>query len=190
MRSLLIVWGVVIALVAPQDVLAQAAARDVPVRQVVQMALRAARGLGPARVRELARRARLAGLVPQLRLSAERGLEQDLSSSSTTAVDRRNTAVGDALSLGATLTFDLDRLVFAPEEVRLLSIERWLEADLRKLAAEVVRLYYQRRRLMREQASAPVPDPELTDAIAEIEATLDALTEGGFTRALAPPEAR
>ena len=157
------------------------------VRVVVRMALKAARRFGVARVRALARRARLAGLLPHVRLSAERGLEQDLSSSTTAQSDRTLAAVGDAISLGATLTFDLDRLVFAPEEVRLLSIERWLGSDERKLVTEVVRLYYQRRRLLREQASARAPDPELTDGISEIEAMLDALTGGEFASALEAP---
>jgi hypothetical protein len=151
--------------------------------EVLRMAREAARDLGPARIRELVRRARLRGLVPQLRVSAERGLQQDRSSSSSTASDRTNAAVGDDLSVGATLSFDLGRLVFAPDEVRLLSIERWLQSDLRKLLVEVVRLYHARTRLLREQAGAPVADPELADAIREHEALLDAYTDGGFTRA-------
>ncbi|HEY6876455.1 MAG TPA: hypothetical protein VI299_00470, partial [Polyangiales bacterium] len=59
--------------------------------EVVQMALGAARGLSPERIRNLARRARLSGLAPQLRLSAERGLQQDLSSSTSAQVDKTNT---------------------------------------------------------------------------------------------------
>lgn len=159
------------------------AAPQPTVAEVVRMARTAARELGPSRVRELARRARLRGLVPQLRVTAERGLKQDRSSSSTDESDRINAAVGDDLSLGATLSFDLGRLVFAADEVRLLSIERWLASDLRKLMTEVVRVYFARARLLREQRDAPVPDPELTEAIREHEALLDAYTEGGFTRA-------
>jgi hypothetical protein len=152
---------------------------------VIHMALDAARSLGPERLRELSRRARLAGLMPQLKLSADRGLKQDLSSSTTAASDRINAAVGDDLSLGATLTFELDRLVFAPEEVRLLSVERWLAADRRKLINDVVRLYFQRRRLLHEQANAGVRDEELADSIAEVEALLDGFTDGKFGEALA-----
>jgi hypothetical protein len=154
-------------------------------REVVQMALKAARRLGPERLRELCRRARLTGLVPQLRLSAERGLEQDLSSTSSADSDRTNAAVGDDLKLGATLTFEFDRLLFTPEEVRLLSVERWLVADQRKLVSDVVHLYFQRRRLLRERAEAAVTDPELADSIAEVEALLDGFTAGAFGAALA-----
>jgi hypothetical protein len=159
--------------------------REPSAREVIQMALDAARGLGPERILELSRRARLAGLMPQLKLSAERGLKQDLSSSTTALSDRVNAAVGDDLRLGATLTFDLDRLVFAPEEVRLLSVERWLAIDRRKLINEVVRLYFQRRRLLREQASAAAKDDELADSIAEVEAVLDGFTDGKFGEAVA-----
>ena len=159
------------------------APREPSVAEVVRMARAAARDLGPARVRELARRARLRGLVPQLRVSTQRGLQQDRSSSSSSASDRTNAAVADDLDMGATLSFDLGRLVFAPDEVRLLSIERWLASDLRKLVTEVVRLYFARARLLREQADAPVADPELTEAIREHEALLDAFTDGGFSRA-------
>lgn len=160
------------------------APREPSARDVVQMALKASRGLGPERIRELCKRARLAGLMPQLKLSVERGLKQDLSSSSTAQSDRVNAAVGDDLSLGATLTLELDHLVFAPDEVRLLSVERLLATDRRKLIGEVVRLYFQRRRLLREQASAAVPDGELADSIAEVEAVLDGFTDGKFGEAL------
>jgi hypothetical protein len=153
------------------------------VGEVVHMALEAARGVAPERIAELARRARLTGLVPQLRLSVERGLQQDLSSSTTRTVDKTNTASGDDLSLSAGLTFDLDRLVFAPDEVRLLSVERWLAGDRRKLIQEVVKLYYQRRRLLRERALGSAPDGELDDSIAEVEALLDGVTNSAFSRA-------
>lgn len=147
------------------------------------MALEAASGLAPARIHELARRARLTGLVPQLRVSVERGLQQDLSSSTTSTVDRTHTALGDDLSLSAALTFELDHLVFAPDEVRLLSVERWLAGDQRKLIQEAVKLFYQRRRLLRERALTQAPDGELDDSIAEVEALLDGVTNGAFGRA-------
>src|SRR5690606_1197158 len=103
---------------------------------------------------------------------------------STTAAETTRAAIGDDLSVGATLTFELDRLVFAPEEVRLLSVERWLASDRRKLLHDVVRLYFQRKRLLREQAAARVADPELVDSLREVEALLDALTAGAFSAAL------
>lgn len=158
--------------------------REPSVSDVLRMARLAAASLGPERLRALARRARLAGLMPVVRLSAERGFDQDLTSATTTAAESTKAAIRDDLSVGATLTFELDRLVFAPEEVRLLSVERWLVSDRRKLLHEVVRLYFQRKRLLREQAAARVADPELVDSLREVEALLDALTAGAFSAAL------
>ncbi|MET0342656.1 MAG: hypothetical protein ABW252_16745 [Polyangiales bacterium] len=159
--------------------------REPSIDEVVQRTRRAARALGPARVEAMVRRARLRGLVPQLRINAERGLQQDRSSSNGRASDRTNEAVGDDLSVGATLTFELGRLVFAPDEVRILSIERWLASDLRKLVAEVVRVYFARLSLVRELHAGKGDDPELRASIAEHEALLDAYTDGGFTAARA-----
>jgi hypothetical protein len=157
------------------------------VAQVVRMAQKAAQQSSPERTQALVRRARLAGLVPTLKLGAERGLQQDLSASSAGDTERTNASLGDDLSVDASLTFELPRLVFAPEEVRLLSVDRWLVQDRKKLLEEVVRLYFQRRRLLAERARAPAPDPELDLAIDETQALLDAFTDGAFTRALAAP---
>jgi len=162
----------------------QAAGREPGAAQVVRMAVAAARESDPKRIRALARRARLSGLVPSLRVSADRGLKQDLQSSSTDDSERVASALADDLTLQATLTFDLPRLVFASDEVRLLSVERWLTGDLRKLVEQVVHLYFERRRLVRELASSAVADPELELSIAETEALLDALTEGRYSAAL------
>lgn len=154
-------------------------------RDVVRMALRAARLTDPARVERLVRRARLAGLMPALKVAAERGLKQDLSSSSSSEAERLAAAVADDLSFEASLTFDLPRLVFAPEEVRLLSVQRWLAGDQRKLVEEVVRLYFKRRKLVEAPSSDVDEAAEQALAIAEIDAVLDAITDGAYGRALA-----
>lgn len=159
--------------------------RTLTVRAVVQMALKVARHTAPGRAEELGKRARLAGLVPQLRLGARRGLQQDQSLTSTLSDDRTNASLGDDLTLEAGLTFQLDRLVFAPEQVRLLAVERWLASDRRKLIEDVVRLFFRRARLLHEQKSAPIADPALDADIAELEALLDAYTDGAFSEALA-----
>jgi hypothetical protein len=161
---------------------------DAPsVRELVRMVLRAARHIDADRVQLLVRRARLSGLMPTLRFSSRRGLRQDLSSSSSSEVERLAAAVADDLSFEASLTFELPRLVFAPEEVRLLSVERWLAGDLRRLLEEAIKLYFQRRKLMLERERAAAPDADLEIAIAEQEALLDALTGGAFTKQLARP---
>jgi len=159
-------------------------ANALTVRAVIEMALKAARHTAPGRADELGKRARLAGLVPQLRLGARRGLQQDQSSSSTLSDDRTNASLGDDLTLEAGLTFQLDRLVFAPEQVRLLAVERWLASDRRKLVEDVVRLFFRRARLLAERKDAQVPDPSLDADVAELEALLDAYTNGEFGAAL------
>lgn len=176
----------------PIPLAAQVAAPSAPiarqepsVSQLVAMVKRAAQHIDPARIRVLVRRARLAGLAPTLKLSAERGLKQDLSSSSTASdAERLAAAIGDNLKLEASLTFDLARLVFAPEEVRLLSVERWLSGDQRKLVDEAVRLYFQRRKLILERQRSPNLDSELELNIEEHDALLDAMTAGAFGKAL------
>jgi outer membrane protein TolC len=147
------------------------------------MALEAAKQTSPERTRELVRRARLSGLVPTLKLGAQRGLQQDLSASSGGTTERTNASLGDDLSFDATLTFELPRLVFAAEEVRLLSVDRWLAQDRRKLVEEVIKLYFQWRRLRKEQAQAATPDEELQLSLDETVAMLDALTAGAFSGA-------
>jgi hypothetical protein len=160
-------------------------------REVVQMVLRAARLVDPERVAQLVRRARLSGLSPTLRLGADRGLRQDLTSQSSTDIEKQAAAVADDFSFDALLTFDLSRLVFAPEEVRLLSVQRWLSGDQRKLAEDAVQLYFRRRKLIaQEQAASGAERTELALAIEETEALLDALTDGAYARALARAQQR
>lgn len=180
---------------APAPASAKPPARATPtrptgpsVRELVHMVLRAARHIDADRVQALVRRARLSGLMPTLRASSRRGLRQDLSSSSSSEVERLAAAVADDLSFEAALSFELPRLIFAPEEVRLLSVERWLAGDQRRLIEEAIRLYFQRRKLIVERERGVTPDAELEIAIAELEALLDALTDGAFTKQLARPE--
>ncbi len=165
------------------------APREPSIAEVLKMAQKAAQQSSPQRTQALVRRARLSGLVPTLKLGADRGLKQDLTASSGADAERTKASLGDDVSVNATLTFDLPRLMFAPEEVRLLSVDRWLIQDRKKLLEEVVRLYFQRRRLIAERAHAAAPDPELEVAIAEAQALLDAFTDGAFTRAISAPEA-
>jgi hypothetical protein len=160
-------------------------------REVVHMVLRAARLVDPERVAQLVRRARLSGLSPTLRLGADRGLRQDLTSQSSTEIEKQAAAVADDFRFDALLTFDLSRLVFAPEEVRLLSVQRWLAGDQRKLAEEAVQLYFRRRKLMTQERSASGAErSELALAIEETESLLDALTDGAYLRALARAQPR
>jgi hypothetical protein len=152
----------------------------------VGRAVAAARARGPLATRALARRARLSGLLPELRLGVERGSQADLALSDTGVSARTSNSQGDALKLQASLTFDLPRLVFAPEEVRLLSIERWLGNDLQELVEQVVALYFRYRRLLRSLPSAEDEDAA-RDELEEVSALLDLLTGGGLGARSAAP---
>jgi hypothetical protein len=198
LRSAVVAWCVALALAVPQRTRAQDGNAVLPVRvvgpsarEVVRMVLKAAHLVDPERVALLVRRARLAGLSPTLRVGAERGLSQDLSSSSSSEAERQAAAVADDFSFDATLTFDLSRLVFAPEEVRLLSVQRWLSGDQRKLAEDAVQLYFKRRKLLLQERTADAAERlELALAIEETEALLDALTDGAYARALTRAQKR
>lgn len=174
--------------VCAQDAAARAGGRAVgpSARELVRMVLKAGHLVDPERVAALMRRARLAGLMPTLKLGAERALQQDLASTSSTDIERQAAAIGDDLSFDASLSFDLSRLVFAPEEVRLVSVQRWLYGDQRKLAQDALQLYFRRRKLLlQERAASAAEQLELALAIEEVEAVLDAMTDGAYARALA-----
>jgi len=85
-------------------------------------------------------------------------------------------------------SWDLSRLVFNPEELDVHA-EALRMADLRReLETLVIRLYFERRRLKAEALSAEAGDGGAVLAreirLQEIEAELDSLTGGAFTRAL------
>jgi len=164
-------------------------AHEPGVDAVVRAALSVHR-FDPERTREAAERARLGGLLPQARLEIRRGQVLDLSALSGTTGDRNTWSSGDQLSLGAQLTFPLDRLLFAPEEPALLRELRNLEERRLELVTQVVTLYFERRRLQLEQDLSGVS--VLPDALrmAATEALLDVLTDGYFSDALARAESR
>jgi hypothetical protein len=148
-----------------------------PVRTLV------ARARGPSATRELARRARLSGLMPEVRVGLERGSQLDLASSDSGQSSRTSTAQGDALKLQASVSFDLPRLVFASEEVRILSVERWLANDLQELSAQIVALCFRHRRAARALAEGAADN---ADELDEIEALLDVLTDGAVAASRGP----
>lgn len=153
------------------------------VADVVTAAVSAQR-MNPNRVAALAARARTAGWLPTVRLSARRGQTIDLLAAQTTTTDRNSASSGDDLVLEAQLSIDLAKVVWSNNELR---VEREMRAE-RKAEQEIVllvtQLYFERRRLQLER--------DLNDATAiteevrilEIEGLLDALTAGAYRRSL------
>ena len=138
--------------------------------------VRAARAaLARSATATMAGRARAAGWVPTVGFSARRGQAIDVSSE-VAADDSLRLSTDEDLTLSATLTFELDRVVFRREET---TIAREARADRHARAArirEVVHLYFERRRLQVER-DLGVGDPaDKMLRIAEVEALLDVFT--------------
>jgi hypothetical protein len=160
-------------------------AREPSVERVIEAALARA---PEARAAQLASRARAAGWVPTVTLRARRGQGVDLSHA--LADDALDLSTDDELTLEAALTFDLDRVVFRSEEVALAR-QTQSEADARATRVRaVIALYFERRRLQLERDFAATADLQRTLRIAEIEALLDVLTDGAFSRMLAAARPR
>lgn len=151
------------------------------VEEVVRAALEH-RAEAPARVHDAIDRARLRGLLPSVRGGLRRGQAIDLRG--LTGNDPANISTDDDLMLEARVVFDLDRLVFASEEVSLLRELRTLETAQLELVRTLIALYFERRRLQLERDLLGAADLARTVRILEAEALLDALTGGAFTRML------
>jgi len=155
-------------------------------RACVKAALRAA-GLGDeARLDSMASRARVSAAFPELRLRALRSVDQSGRLTYTELDPYRYSEAGaTGYTLEARLTFRLDRLLFADEEV---SIERMhldrQEARTRVTGKAIAALFeWQRAHAL---ANSPLLSTEehLTALLREVEAaaTLDVMTDGWFSK--------
>jgi hypothetical protein len=156
-------------------------AHEPPVGVLVDAALRASE-LDPGRAAEAADRARWSGLLPSLRLGVRRGQAWDLSALRSGESDRTNLSTDDDLVLEARAQFPLGRLLYAPEEAALMRERRAIEVARQERAAQVITLYYERRRLQLEGALAGLRDAARVARIQELGALLDQLTDGALSR--------
>jgi hypothetical protein len=157
-------------------------AREPKVEEVVAATLRAERH-NPRHFAELASRSRLRGLIPHLDLGARRGQGIDLRwTLADDLADHRTTA--DDVMLFATLRFDLDRLLFAGEEVSIAREARFTREASRELIRQVVHVYFLRRRLQLERDLQDGGSIAAQLRIDEAEAILNAFTDGAFRRML------
>ncbi len=153
-----------------------------PIGRVVAAALDNT-GQDPGRARSLATRARLSGLIPVVRLGARRGQGRDATALTTTEdTGRTNLSTDDDLTLSAWLTFRLDRLVYARDEVGILREERAMEAARSELTTMVVHVYFERRRLQLERDLMGASGIAHATRIGEATALLNAFTGGAFER--------
>ncbi len=149
----------------------------------------------PARARSLVERARLAGWLPEVRIMVDRRFARTESVDLGTSTDSAALApVGidsnNDVRYQCRATWDLSKLIFNPDEIAA-QFQALRTADTRReIESLVIRLYFERRRLKAESASAD--DPDMPSSwrrdlrISEIEAELDALT-GGRLSQLAHP---
>lgn len=151
------------------------------VESLVHAAL-ASHRFDPGRATEARDRARLAGLMPQVRVGVRRGTGWDLRTQQTSTSDSAVLANDDSWSVVGTATFRLDRLIFTPEESSLFVEERRLEELRLRLVREIVHAYYERLRLLWEERQGPSQPARILE-IAELEAMLDVWTEGAFQAA-------
>jgi hypothetical protein len=153
----------------------------------------------PERARGFVSRARLAGWLPEIRFRVYRRFARteglsfgDVGVGAVAPVD---ISAIDDVRYEWRATWDLSRMVFNPDEVQA-HFEALRMADVRRdLQTLVIRLYFERRRLMAESRSNESPAPDLAAAerrllrTVEIEAELDALSDGAFS-ARAPSRAQ
>jgi hypothetical protein len=136
-------------------------------------------------------RARFAGWLPEVRIMVDRRFAR------TESVDLGTPSDGAALApvgidsnndvrYQARATWDLSKIIFNSDEIGA-QFQALRTADTRReIESLVIRLYFERRRLKAESTTADdldvLPGSRRELRIAEIEAELDALTGGVFTR--------
>lgn len=157
----------------------RAYAHEPSAQQVIELVLKKA-STDPEKASEMASRARNAGWIPTFRMAIRRGLGRDISEFQTIEVDKTNLSTDDDLVLEASLTFDLSRLLFSRSEVSIIREERSLRKSQMDLIRAVIHLYFKRRRLQLERDLDQLFSFEREMDIAEIEATLNAFTNGEF----------
>ncbi|MEB2312301.1 MAG: hypothetical protein OZ921_02935 [Sorangiineae bacterium] len=161
-------------------------------RRAVRAALSAAGyGASARRLDSLSARARSSATLPEVRLRAARTSDESLRLSPTTADPYRYTqAGGTSLWFEARLTWRLDRLVFAKEE---LAVERLRSERAHARAALVQKVLTLviawRRATRRSLAPELLPEEREQAAVdaADAALALDLLTGGWFAGVLAGP---
>ncbi|MDB4983326.1 MAG: hypothetical protein JWM82_4078 [Myxococcales bacterium] len=163
-------------------------ADDPPVSYLRNAATALARA-EPERARSLIARARWAGLLPDVRVRLDRRFARteslDLGRADQTATPVGVDANND-LRYELRATWELSRIVFNPDEIGA-SAHALRMADVRReIESAVIRVYFERRRLKAEALATDATDTasgvRLELHIQELEAELDALSGGAFSR--------
>jgi hypothetical protein len=148
------------------------------VREVVKAAWEEA-GLLPEDDRSRKSRVRAAGWLPKVSggVSKDMGDRWDYRyEPGTPRVDQLHQ--DDGLRWDVGLTWDLSKTVYQSDELQVAREASRRARERMDLAAEVIRLYFSRRRMMQNKIPAPGSAPAIM--LLEITATLDAFTAGRF----------
>ena len=150
----------------------------------------------PDRARSLVNRARFAGWLPEVRARVDRRFARsesvDLGSAATAPLAPVGIDSDNDVRYELRATWDLSRILFNPDELGA-HFQALRTADARReIESLVIRLYFERRRLKVDISAAdatgmppsgmPLSGMALELRVQEIEAELDALTGGAFTR--------
>ncbi len=135
---------------------------------------------------DLRQRARRSAALPQLRLRAMR-LTNESAAMMPTSYDpfRQTISGGASLWLEARATWNLDRAVFAPEELRIATLERELRATKERAERRILDTLYGWQAAVAERLDPSASFRECRLAhIKELQlgAELERLTGGWFTR--------
>jgi len=158
------------------------------VHEVVSAVLRHS-GVDPARADAAMERARLAGLLPMVRAGLRQGTGYDFLTRQTDASGTSSLTGTQDLAFIGQLTFRLDRLLYAADERSLLRESRAAAERRLELISEVVRLYFERRRMLVEIALTGETDVEHEARIAEIDALFEVLSGGEIHMPTSPAPA-
>ena len=147
----------------------------------------------PERARGFLTRARAAGWLPEVRFRVYRrfarteGLSFDDAGAGGVVAPVDISAIDD-VRYEWRATWDLSRIVFNPDELQAHAEALRMSDVRRDIQALVIRLYFERRRLLLDPTTttggdAPTADGRglRTERVAEIEAQLDALSAGAFS---------
>ncbi len=169
--------------------LLRASVADDPPVSYVRSAATALAQAEPERAHSLVVRARWAGLLPDVRVRLDRRFARteslDLGRADQTATPVGVDANND-LRYELRATWELSRIVFNPDEIGA-SAHALRMADVRReIESAVIRVYFERRRLKAEALATDATDTasgvRLELHIQELEAELDALSGGAFSR--------
>jgi hypothetical protein len=160
-------------------------AREPTIEEVQQAALKQA-ALEPQRVASLLRRVRWAGVLPRVEASLRRGYARDEDlDREFEEMDDLSLATDQDLEFRVSVRWDLDRLIFDPEELRARREALYQTQRRRELLLAVTRMYYELLLLRAQDACGGENEGDelsRTLRMAELRALLDGLTGGLMSR--------